>query len=89
MAIIFQNQTANVETTPVVAVEESVYQIIVSGVTDGADVSVMVSSDGLRPLVAKTLTEPGQVKLSCKAGTSWYLSVTDAGPDTDLDASYL
>lgn len=87
--IIFQNRTTAIDTTPVTATEDTTYQIIVSGEPDGADIDVMVSTDGLRALPVKKIDGTGQITLTVKNGTSWYLSVTDVGPDTDLDASYL
>jgi len=87
--IIFENRTTAIDTTPVEVIDDTTYQITVTGEFDGANVDVMVSIESLRPLSVKTLHEPGEVVLNVKAGTSWYLSVTDVGPDTDIDAGYL
>lgn len=87
--IVFQNRTTAGNSSVVTATEDTVYQITVSGDFDGADVRIMLSSDSLRPAPLINFVEPGGLGLSLKAGSSWYVAISDVGPDTDIDVTYL
>ena len=90
MAVIFQNRTTDTAgTTPVVASADTTYQILVSGVFDGADVFVLVVQDALRPAPIHRFSGDGVAILDLKSGSSWYLVVVQAGASTNIDASYL
>lgn len=88
MTVLFQNQTANIETTPVVEASDVERQIIVSGTPGVATIDLYILADSLRPVAVKRFIT-GQVWARFKAGTSWYLEVSNVSDNTDLDCSYL